>query len=409
MVDPRTELIGVIDADYQLDAGLPARVRAAVRRSAGRVHPGAAGLPRLGAGAVLPAALLLLQVLLRGLAALAQRARRGDLRRHHGPDPPRRRWSSAGGWDEWCITEDAELSLRLLRDGWSGLHVDRSFGHGRDAADLRGAQGPAVPLVLRRDPDPAPALAADAARVAEPRNRMDQGQRWAYLSGAVQWYGDLLARDVLPVPAARGRQRRRSAAGCCSASSAASCSPPSRCWRCSAWCARSRCCAAAPAPPGATRSGAFMIWQSTSIVVARASVQGLFAKEAEFLRTPKTAEDAHWWDAVRGNLAGVPVRRRSGIAGIVGSLATGDDRRLHHRRPPGVADSGVRRGAAEQPRRPAGRPAGRLDARRRTEYRRFGARPATVTWPGCSASPAPSRWPPSCSHRPVSGSSPPTP
>jgi len=36
----------------------------------------------------------------------------------------------SGGWDEWCITEDAELSLRLLRDGWSGLHVDHSFGRG---------------------------------------------------------------------------------------------------------------------------------------------------------------------------------------------------------------------------------------------------------------------------------------
>ena len=35
-----------------------------------------------------------------------------------------------GGWDEWCITEDAELSLRLLRAGWSGLHVDQSWGHG---------------------------------------------------------------------------------------------------------------------------------------------------------------------------------------------------------------------------------------------------------------------------------------
>jgi len=32
-----------------------------------------------------------------------------------------------GGWDEWCITEDAELSLRLLRAGWSGLHVDESW------------------------------------------------------------------------------------------------------------------------------------------------------------------------------------------------------------------------------------------------------------------------------------------
>ena len=33
-----------------------------------------------------------------------------------------------GGWDEWCITEDAELSLRLLRAGWHGLHVDQSWG-----------------------------------------------------------------------------------------------------------------------------------------------------------------------------------------------------------------------------------------------------------------------------------------
>ena len=57
--------------------------------------------------------------------------------------------------------------------------------------------------------------------------------------------------------------------------------------------------------------GAFMIWQSTSLVVARASVQALFAKEAEFLRTPKTTEDARFWDAIRGNRASAvrPARR----------------------------------------------------------------------------------------------------
>ena len=32
MTDPRTELIGVIDSDYQLEPGLPAPLRAAVRR-----------------------------------------------------------------------------------------------------------------------------------------------------------------------------------------------------------------------------------------------------------------------------------------------------------------------------------------------------------------------------------------
>lgn len=35
-----------------------------------------------------------------------------------------------GGWDEWCITEDAEVSLRMLRAGHSGLYLHESFGHG---------------------------------------------------------------------------------------------------------------------------------------------------------------------------------------------------------------------------------------------------------------------------------------
>jgi hypothetical protein len=65
--------------------------------------------------------------------------------------------------------------------------------------------------------------------------------------------------------------------------------------------------------------GAFMIWQSTGLVVARASVQGLFAREAEFLRTPKTAEDARWWDAVRGN-PGETVLALFGVAGIAAAL-----------------------------------------------------------------------------------------
>ena len=65
--------------------------------------------------------------------------------------------------------------------------------------------------------------------------------------------------------------------------------------------------------------GAFLIWQSTSLVTARASVQALFAEEAEFLRTPKTAEDATFWDAVKGN-RGETVLGVLGLAGIAASL-----------------------------------------------------------------------------------------
>lgn len=35
-----------------------------------------------------------------------------------------------GGWDEWCITEDAEASLRLLRKGYESLYINRPYGRG---------------------------------------------------------------------------------------------------------------------------------------------------------------------------------------------------------------------------------------------------------------------------------------
>jgi exo-beta-1,3-glucanase (GH17 family)/cellulose synthase/poly-beta-1,6-N-acetylglucosamine synthase-like glycosyltransferase len=35
-----------------------------------------------------------------------------------------------GGWGEWCITEDAELGLRLFADGWDATYVPRCYGRG---------------------------------------------------------------------------------------------------------------------------------------------------------------------------------------------------------------------------------------------------------------------------------------
>ena len=55
--------------------------------------------------------------------------------------------------------------------------------------------------------------------------------------------------------------------------------------------------------PGAGLVRAFFIWQSTSLVVARASVLALFANKAAFLRTPKTSEQVRWWEALRANWA----------------------------------------------------------------------------------------------------------
>jgi cellulose synthase/poly-beta-1,6-N-acetylglucosamine synthase-like glycosyltransferase len=42
----------------------------------------------------------------------------------------RRALMEIGGWNEWCISEDTEASLRVLKAGWSGQYIPRTFGRG---------------------------------------------------------------------------------------------------------------------------------------------------------------------------------------------------------------------------------------------------------------------------------------
>jgi len=97
-----------------------------------------------------------------------------------------------GGWDEWCITEDAELSLRLLRAGWHGLHVDQSWGYGIMPLTFEALKGQryrwcfgGIQILRMHWRSMMP-----GRRIRQ--NHLAAGQRWAYLTGAIQWYGDLL-------------------------------------------------------------------------------------------------------------------------------------------------------------------------------------------------------------------------
>jgi cellulose synthase/poly-beta-1,6-N-acetylglucosamine synthase-like glycosyltransferase len=223
-----------------------------------------------------------------------------------------------GGWDEWCITEDAEMSLRLLRAGWSGLHVDESGGHGIMPLTFEALKGQRYRWcfggiqILRMHWRSLLPGRRDRA------NHLSAGQRWAYLAGGLQWYGDLLGLLFLifllagaanlatgggelfrkltvflvatvPVLVALGLVR---AIALLRRGTGAS-------WR--------------------DAIGAFFIWQSTSLVVARASVLALFAKKAAFLRTPKTGEHTSWWHALRANWAETTLAL-FGAAGIAGAL-----------------------------------------------------------------------------------------
>src|SRR5207245_10008937 len=88
--------------------------------------------------------------------------------------------------------EDAEMSLRLLRAGWSGLHVDQSWGYGIMPLTFEALKGQRyrwcfggiqILRMHRRSMMP--------GRQGR-ENHLTTGQRWAYLAGAIQWYGDLL-------------------------------------------------------------------------------------------------------------------------------------------------------------------------------------------------------------------------
>src|SRR6516165_6315969 len=199
-----------------------------------------------------------------------------------------------GGWDEWCITEDAEMSLRLLRAGWSGLHVDESGGRGIMPLTFEALKGQryrwcfgGIQILRLHGRSLMPGRRGKS-------NHLTAGQRWAYLSGAAnlatgggQLFRKLTGYLVAAVPVlvllglvrAVALLRRGTGAS----------------WR--------------------DALGAFFIWQSTSLVVARASVVGLFARKAAFLRTPKTSEQAKWWEALRANWAETTLAVL-GLAGI---------------------------------------------------------------------------------------------
>lgn len=225
-----------------------------------------------------------------------------------------------GGWDEWCITEDAELSLRLLRAGWQGVHVPESFGRGLMPLTFEALKrqryrwcfGGVQMLRLH--------LGSLLPGRPGPGNQLTWSQRWAYLVGGLQWFGDLagvlfsafLIVGALDAVAGGSVVLRRFSGllligvlGLVLLGSLRSVALIRRVehatWR--------------------EAFGALGIWLGLGPSVARASVRGLVAREGVFLRTPKTRGRTSWADVLRGNLVESVLVLLAGAGAVLGLVA----------------------------------------------------------------------------------------
>lgn len=237
--------------------------------------------------------------------------------------------AQVGGWDEWCITEDAELSLRLLRAGTRGVHIDRAYGRGVMPLSFESLKGQrfrwcfgGIQILRMHWRSLLPGRRTE-------ENRLTLGQRWAYLVGGLQWFGDLAAvvftffllAGAADAVTGEGLVIRRlsglilvAVVALVVLGALRSVALVRRTSRAS-W---------------GEAAGAFGLWLGLGLTVAKASWLGLVSKQGAFLRTPKVKGEPTALDALRGNrtetvlaLVCLGVGAAALAAGTPGALAVG--------------------------------------------------------------------------------------
>ena len=95
--------------------------------------------------------------------------------------------NDVGGWGEWCITEDADLGLRVFEHGHEAVYVPRSYGRGLmpdtfldfKKQRFRWAYG-AVQIIKRHL----------GSLFGARRNKLSAGQRYHFIAGWLPWFAD---------------------------------------------------------------------------------------------------------------------------------------------------------------------------------------------------------------------------
>jgi cellulose synthase/poly-beta-1,6-N-acetylglucosamine synthase-like glycosyltransferase len=94
---------------------------------------------------------------------------------------------AVGGWGEWCITEDAELGLRIFEHGYKAFYVPKSYGKGLipdtflDFKKQRFRWAYGAVLILRQHV---------AQLLSRRSHSLTVGQRYHFLAGWLPWFAD---------------------------------------------------------------------------------------------------------------------------------------------------------------------------------------------------------------------------
>jgi cellulose synthase/poly-beta-1,6-N-acetylglucosamine synthase-like glycosyltransferase len=93
-----------------------------------------------------------------------------------------------GAWSEWTICEDAELGLRLMREGYDLVYVDEVMGRGLTPADFTAYKSQRYRWAFG-------AMQIMKARfdwMVSKTSTLTRGQRFHFLTGWFSWFGDAL-------------------------------------------------------------------------------------------------------------------------------------------------------------------------------------------------------------------------
>ncbi|MHB8788762.1 MAG: glycosyltransferase family 2 protein [Desulfobulbaceae bacterium] len=92
-----------------------------------------------------------------------------------------------GGWAEWCITEDAELGLKIFEKGYEAVYIAKSYGHGVmpdtfiDFKKQRFRWAYGAVQIMRRHA---------RSLLSRGDSKLTMGQRYHFLAGWLPWMAD---------------------------------------------------------------------------------------------------------------------------------------------------------------------------------------------------------------------------